>query len=172
MCAGKELIYVAWPHQPLNSPGLSGRLGIVYCVNRACALHCSTVSGGSQAGSQVGALVSCHLDLRSPMEALLSSLWHFGRNSCSSPLIEYLTDLSQGMQQSYFYVQEQQSVCLTPSLNSALSPTFTPDGESILFLSHSAAATSGVHNATAALCTIPWPCESLILSWFRCKESW
>ncbi len=38
-CAGDELVYVAWPHEPLNSPGLSGRLGIVYCVNRACALH-------------------------------------------------------------------------------------------------------------------------------------
>ena len=76
------------------------------------------------------------------------------------------------MQQSYSYAQEQQSVCLTPSLNSALSPRFTPDGESILFLSHSAAATSGVHNATAALCTIPWPCETLVLLWLRCKEAW
>ncbi len=56
-------------------------------------------------------------------------------------------------------MQEPGSRCLTPSLSSALSPRFTPDRERIIFLSHSAAASSGAHNATAALCSLPWPCE-------------
>ena len=45
-----------WPHRPLNSPGLSGRLGIVYCVNRACALHCTSLSSGCTPASEVGNL--------------------------------------------------------------------------------------------------------------------
>lgn len=57
------------------------------------------------------------------------------------------------------HMQESVSRCLTPSLSSALSPRFTPDRERILFLSHSAAASSGAHNATATLCSLPWPCE-------------
>ena len=54
--AGQEIVYTAWPHRPLNSPGLSGRLGIVYCVNRACALHCTSLSSGCAPASQVGNL--------------------------------------------------------------------------------------------------------------------
>ena len=50
-CAGEELVYVAWPHKPLNSPGLSDRLGIVYCVNRACALHSMRLPQGSSSTS-------------------------------------------------------------------------------------------------------------------------
>ena len=57
--------------------------------------------------------------------------------------------------------QEPSSRCLTPTLKSALSPRFTPDKERVLFLSHSAAASSGVHNATATLCSLPWPSQPL-----------
>ena len=46
--------------------------------------------------------------------------------------------------------------CLTPALTSALSPRFAPDGASLVFLSHEAAARSGVHCATAALLRLPW----------------
>ena len=60
-------------------------------------------------------------------------------------------------------VQGATSECLTPSLSSALSPKFTPNGKQILFLSHAAAASSGVHNATAALCSLQWPGKSLDL---------
>ncbi|CAL5219578.1 g1438 [Coccomyxa viridis] len=107
---GDELVYVAWPHEPVNSPGLSGRLGIVYCVNRACALYSM-------------------------------SLPHELSPTSGNP-------------------EEAASRCLTPTLSSALSPRFTLDKERILFLSHSAAASSGAHNATAALCSLPWPCSS------------
>ena len=51
--AGQEIVYTAWPHRPLNSLGLSGRLGIVYCVNRACALHCTSLSSGCAPSSEV-----------------------------------------------------------------------------------------------------------------------
>lgn len=50
-----------------------------------------------------------------------------------------------------------EAVCLTPGLLSATSPRFSPDGKLLVFLSHEAAAVSGVHNATAALLTLPWP---------------
>ena len=45
---------------------------------------------------------------------------------------------------------------LTPSLLSALSPRFNPENSRLAFLSHDAAAASGVHNATAALHVVPW----------------
>lgn len=49
-----------------------------------------------------------------------------------------------------------QAHCLTEGLLSAMSPKFTPDGNKLVFLSHDAAASSGVHHATAALKCIPW----------------
>lgn len=45
---------------------------------------------------------------------------------------------------------------LTPSLLSSGAPIFAPDGRSLVFLSHDAAAASGVHHATVALCTMSW----------------
>ena len=53
--------------------------------------------------------------------------------------------------------QVPESRRLTPDLLSALCPRFRPDGKLLLFLSHEAAARSGVHCATAALHTLPWP---------------
>jgi acylaminoacyl-peptidase len=43
-----------------------------------------------------------------------------------------------------------------PCLQSAATPMFTPDGSRLLFFSHEAAASSGVHNATAALHSVEW----------------
>eukprot|EP00959_Pyramimonas_sp_CCMP1952_P146496 3066458-Pyramimonas_sp.AAC.1 len=45
---------------------------------------------------------------------------------------------------------------LTPGL-SASSPRFSPDGRSLLYLSHAQAVTTGVHNCTASLHTLQWP---------------
>jgi len=42
-------------------------------------------------------------------------------------------------------------------LGSAISPTFTPDGAHLLFLSMDAAVRSGTHSAAAALYRLPWP---------------
>lgn len=53
--------------------------------------------------------------------------------------------------------QVEGSLCLTPGLSSALCPRFSPAGDTLLFLSHEAAAASGVHSATAALHTLSWP---------------
>ena len=47
-------------------------------------------------------------------------------------------------------------VCLTASLGSAYSPRFSPDGTTLVFLSHQNAVTSGVHNATAILHSLSW----------------
>ena len=40
---------------------------------------------------------------------------------------------------------------------SALSPTFSPDGSRLLFISHDVAVTTGTHGATAELYSLPWP---------------
>jgi len=52
---------------------------------------------------------------------------------------------------------QAEAVCLTPGMLSASSPRFSLDGGLLAFLSHEAAAASGVHCATAALLTLPWP---------------
>ena len=59
--------------------------------------------------------------------------------------------------------QVSESRRLTPGLLSALCPRFRPDGKLLLFLSHEAAARSGVHCATAALYTLPWPPPGTLL---------
>jgi acylaminoacyl-peptidase len=48
------------------------------------------------------------------------------------------------------------ATCLTPSLGSAFSPRFSPDGASLVFLSQHNAVASGVHNATATLHRLAW----------------
>jgi acylaminoacyl-peptidase len=50
-----------------------------------------------------------------------------------------------------------EAVRLAGELLSAATPVFTPDGQQLVFISHQAAASSGVHNATAALHSLPWP---------------
>ena len=49
-----------------------------------------------------------------------------------------------------------QAKCLTEGLLSAASPKFAPGGDKLIFLSHDAAASSGVHHATAALKCLKW----------------
>ena len=49
-----------------------------------------------------------------------------------------------------------QAQLLTEGLLSAMSPKFSPSGNKLVFLSHDAAASSGVHAATAALKSIHW----------------
>ena len=49
-----------------------------------------------------------------------------------------------------------QAQLLTEGLLSAMSPKFSPSGDRLVFLSHDAAASSGVHAATAALKSIQW----------------
>eukprot|EP00803_Ostreobium_quekettii_P001674 evm.model.scf_2613.1 EVM.evm.TU.scf_2613.1 scf_2613:735-8179(-) len=49
------------------------------------------------------------------------------------------------------------SVRLTPGMLAAVCPTFSPDGKSLIFLSHACAAETGVHAATAKLCRMDWP---------------
>lgn len=57
-------------------------------------------------------------------------------------------------------LQVSEALCLTPGLLSSLSPRFSdgkfPGGDRLLYLSHEAASTSGVHNATAALYCNVW----------------
>lgn len=80
--AGEELVYVAWPHQPINSPGLSGRLGIVYCVNRACALYSMKVTKAANTEVHVPSLPVC----KYAIAAATSSCSHellLGIRSCS-----------------------------------------------------------------------------------------
>ena len=58
---------------------------------------------------------------------------------------------------------QPESVCLTPGLPSAQNPTFSPDGDQLVFLSHAAAVNSGVHAATVALMSLPW--SQGVLAW-------
>ena len=62
-----------------------------------------------------------------------------------------------------------QAKCLTTSLLSAMSPNFSPDGDKLVFVSHDAAAGSGVHHATAALKHIHWsPGNSTLRCCVKC----
>lgn len=45
---------------------------------------------------------------------------------------------------------------LTPGLQSAFAPRFSPDGRTLVFLSLETACATGVHCATAALHSLPW----------------
>ncbi|GIL78158.1 hypothetical protein Vretimale_7528 [Volvox reticuliferus] len=45
---------------------------------------------------------------------------------------------------------------LAPSLESCLSPTFSPGGEALLFVSHSEAVATGTHGGTARLYRLDW----------------
>jgi acylaminoacyl-peptidase len=47
-------------------------------------------------------------------------------------------------------------VCLTPALQSAFSPRFSPDGASLAVASADAACATGAHNASFALHVLPW----------------
>lgn len=54
---------------------------------------------------------------------------------------------------------------ITPlDVHSAYSPRFTPDGKMLLFLSQRLAVESGVHNATPALLSLPWPKVARLLT--------
>lgn len=47
VCSGDEMVYVAWPHRAQNLPSLTGRLGIVYCLNRPCSLYSVALPTGA-----------------------------------------------------------------------------------------------------------------------------
>ncbi|KAK9901675.1 hypothetical protein WJX75_007946 [Coccomyxa subellipsoidea] len=53
--------------------------------------------------------------------------------------------------------QAEASKTLTSGMMSAACPKFSPEGRTLLFMSHEAAARSGVHSATSALHTLDWP---------------
>lgn len=95
-----------WPHTASNMPTLPQRLGIVFCLNRPCALY----------------------SIKVPFTCKNNS------PSDSNP----------------------QAQLLTPDLLSVASAKFSPTGDKLVFLSHDAAARSGVHCATAKLMCIPW----------------
>ncbi len=67
-----------------------------------------------------------------------------------------------------------QAKCLTEGLLSAASPKFAPGGDKLIFLSHDAAASSGVHHATAALKCLNWSkgrCCSILICCLRSDGS-
>ena len=104
--AGKSLVCTVWLHTATNMPSLPQRLGIVFCLNRPCALYSVKVP------------FTCKNNTPSD----------------SNPTAE----------------------CLTKGMLSAASAKFSPGGDKLLFLSHDAAAASGVHFATAKLVCMPW----------------
>lgn len=104
--AGKSVVCTVWFHRACNLPTMAKRLGIVYCLNRPCALYSIKIP------------FTCKNN--TPAD--------------STP----------------------QAACLTEGLLSAMSPKFSPRGDKLIFLSHDAAASSGVHSATAALKSIQW----------------
>lgn len=104
--AGKSLVCTVWPHTATNMPSLPQRLGIVFCLNRPCALYTVKVP------------FTC-------------------KNNTPSDA-------------------DPKAHCLTEQVLSVASAKFSPDGSKLVFLSHDAAASSGVHCATAKLMSIPW----------------
>ena len=105
-CAGKSLVFTAWPHKAHNFPNMPQRLGIVHCLNRPCSLWAVSIP------------FTC-------------------KNNTPSDT-------------------NPQARCLTDDILSGMSPKFSPDGTKLMFLSHDAAASSGVHCATAALKSLAW----------------
>ena len=85
---------------------MARRLGIVYCLNRPCALY----------------------TIKIPFTC---------KNNTPAD-------------------SDPQATCLTEGLLSAMSPKFSPKGDRLIFLSHDAAASSGVHCATAAVKNMQW----------------
>lgn len=104
--AGKSLVCTVWFHRAHNLPTMARRLGIVYCLNRPCALY----------------------SIKIPFTC---------KNNTPSD-------------------SNPEACCLTEGILSAMSPKFSPKGDKLVFLSHDAAASSGVHCATAALKSIQW----------------
>lgn len=54
---------------------------------------------------------------------------------------------------------DSEVVLLTPEINSAFSPMFSPDGKFLVFLSAKASIDSGAHSATNSLHRIGWPSD-------------
>lgn len=104
--AGKSLVCTVWPHTATNMPSFAQRLGIVFCLNRPCALYTVKVP------------FTC-------------------KNNTPSD-------------------SNPEAQCLTDAVLSVASPKFSPSRDKLVFLSHDAAAKSGVHCATAKLMYIPW----------------
>lgn len=111
LSAGKSVVCTVWFHRARNLPTMAKRLGIVYCLNRPCALY----------------------SIKIPFTC---------KNNTPAD-------------------SHPQAMCLTEGLLSAMSPKFSPIGDKLIFLSHEAAATSGVHSATAALKSMQWTAGSL-----------
>lgn len=59
---------------------------------------------------------------------------------------------------------------LTSSVNSAFLPHFSPNGDSLIFLSAQTAVTSGVHNGTNSLHILEWPAHESWSAGFKTKE--
>jgi acylaminoacyl-peptidase len=59
-------------------------------------------------------------------------------------------------------------VCLTPALQSAFSPRFSPDGAVLAVASADAACATGAHNASFALHTLPWAAGGGVAGEPRC----
>lgn len=65
-----------------------------------------------------------------------------------------------------------EAVKLTGSLLSGMWPKFSPDGSKLVFLSHEAAARSGVHSATASLHTLSWDPVRTGFDYAGLRRSW
>lgn len=129
---GAGLVFTAWPHAQLNFPATNRRLGVVHCFSRPCSLFfvpCVAPPPAQAPVQTAGDSTGSAAGAAASAEASTSAL--------PSHAVE--------------------AVNLSPGLLSAGTPLFTPDGSQLLLLSHEAAATSGVHNATAALLALDWP---------------
>lgn len=120
-------MFVRWPHAPDNFPGLTQRLGIVYCFNRPCHLALAP-------WLQVGAGARDEAAIEgAPLEAGF-----------------------QGAAEAPAGGSYPAATLLTPGMSSAFSPRFSPDGGTLVFLSQAAAVESGAHAASASLHALTW----------------
>ncbi|KAL6784708.1 hypothetical protein ACKKBF_B02895 [Auxenochlorella protothecoides x Auxenochlorella symbiontica] len=124
---GDGIVFVRWPHAPDNFPGLTQRLGIVYCFNRPCHLALAPW---------------LQLDASARDEAAIEG----------APLEAGF----QGAAESPAGGSYPAATLLTPGMSSAFSPRFSPDGGTLVFLSQAAAVESGAHAASASLHALTW----------------
>ncbi|PNH08402.1 Acylamino-acid-releasing enzyme [Tetrabaena socialis] len=147
------LLLVAWPHAPPPSfPRLAAaaaprKLGVVFCYNRCAHLYHLPMTRGAD-----GRIPDA--DPAAAAAATAAATAARTKAPCISDFLPQAKSLPASALQF-----GASAVRLCPSLESALSPIFSPAGDALLLVSHSEAVATGTHGATGRLYRLAWSPE-------------